>query len=136
MKKSIISTVIIMFTIISYSNAQHHNHAAHEHQEMDSKSKNLHNEIILQNYMETKTALVKSNNNDVKTYAKKLADNFNSFDFSGYNKEQIVELKDILEDGKEHAIHMSKSPISHQREHFKLLSNDMVGLIAITGTPI
>lgn len=133
MKKSIISTVIVIFAIISYSNAQHHSHAGQEHQEMSNKSKNLPNDIVLQNYIALKNALVKSNNNDVKTYAKILADNLKNFDYSSYNEKQKKHLKDILEDGIEHAIHMSKSSISHQREHFKHLSNDMVNLISITG---
>ncbi|KKM63345.1 hypothetical protein LCGC14_1512330, partial [marine sediment metagenome] len=41
---------------------------------------------------------------------------------------------DIIEDAKEHAEHISESPIGHQREHFDVLSKDMIDLIAITGT--
>ena len=44
------------------------------------------------------------------------------------------ELKDIIEDATEHAEHIEKSPIDHQREHFDVLSKDMIDLIAITGT--
>ena len=43
-------------------------------------------------------------------------------------------MKDIIEDATEHAEHIEKSPIDHQREHFDVLSKDMIDLIAITGT--
>jgi len=43
------------------------------------------------------------------------------------------ELKDIVEDAVEHAEHISESDIAHQREHFKVLSKDVIDMVAITG---
>ena len=42
--------------------------------------------------------------------------------------------KDIIDDAKEHAEHISRSEMDHQREHFKTLSKDIIDLVAITGT--
>jgi hypothetical protein len=44
-------------------------------------------------------------------------------------------LKDALvADDTEHAEHIGKSDIKHQREHFKMLSKDITEMVAITGT--
>ena len=51
-----------------------------------------------------------------------------------YSKEDQKELIDIIEDATEHAEHISKSPMEHQREHFKTLSKDITDMVAITGT--
>ena len=41
---------------------------------------------------------------------------------------------EITESAKEHAEHIVKSPIDHQREHFEALSTDMTDLVALLGT--
>jgi hypothetical protein len=43
-------------------------------------------------------------------------------------------LADIIDDATEHAQHIAKSPIAHQREHFKSLSKDIADMVTITGT--
>jgi hypothetical protein len=41
---------------------------------------------------------------------------------------------EILESAKEHAEHIVKKPIDHQREHFETLSTDITDLITLLGT--
>ena len=53
---------------------------------------------------------------------------------SSYTAEEQKELADIIEDATEHAEHIAKSDIGHQREHFKTLSKDISDMVAITGT--
>ena len=45
-----------------------------------------------------------------------------------------MELIEIIEDAIEHAEHIAKSELDHQREHFKTLSKDITDMITITGT--
>jgi hypothetical protein len=59
---------------------------------------------------------------------------FKAFDMSSYTTEQQEELADIITDATEHAEHIAKSAIDHQREHFKILSKDITDMVAITGT--
>jgi len=63
-----------------------------------------------------------------------LATSLGNFDASHYTDAQQSELKDIVEDAVEHAEHISESDIAHQREHFKVLSKDLIDMVAITGT--
>ena len=51
-----------------------------------------------------------------------------------FGDEQQDELRDIVEDATEHAEHIAKSDIGHQREHFDVLSKDIIDLLAITGS--
>ena len=50
-------------------------------------------------------------------------------------KPSFKEYKIVIETAKEHAEHIAKSEMDHQREHFKSLSIDMIDMVAITGTP-
>lgn len=84
-------------------------------------------------YLELKNALVADDNEKAKHAGKILMDDLQSFDTGKYTEEQQKELKDILADAAENAEHISRSPIKHQREHFKVLSKDMIDMVAITG---
>jgi len=89
---------------------------------------------LVANYLDLKNALVADDKNAAAKAGGKMVSSFNSFDMSSFTSEDQDELKDIIEDAKEHAEHIEKSPIDHQREHFDVLSKDMIDLIAITGT--
>jgi len=65
-----------------------------------------------------------------------LAKSLKAFDTSKYSGDKQSELKDIIEDATEHAEHISESDIAHQREHLKVLSKDMIDMVAITGTEV
>eukprot|EP01089_Gocevia_fonbrunei_P001290 TRINITY_DN11199_c0_g2_i1.p1 TRINITY_DN11199_c0_g2~~TRINITY_DN11199_c0_g2_i1.p1 ORF type:complete len:205 (+),score=46.15 TRINITY_DN11199_c0_g2_i1:54-668(+) len=89
---------------------------------------------LVANYLELKDALVADNKDGAAKAGGMMVSAFNSFDIISYTSEEQKELKDIIEDAKEHAEHISESPIEHQREHFEVLSVDLIDMIAITGT--
>lgn len=89
---------------------------------------------IVTDYMALKDALVATSKDEAAKAGKQLEASLRNFDVSGYTAEQQKELKDIIDDAKEHAEHISRSEMDHQREHFKTLSKDIIDLVAITGT--
>ncbi|GBF20575.1 DUF3347 domain-containing protein [Arenibacter sp. N53] len=101
---------------------------------MGDGQKSSKSDMLVANYLELKDALVEDNQNAASKAGGKMVMAFNNFDISSYASKQQEELKDIIEDGKEHAEHIAESPIEHQREHFDVLSIDLIDLIAITGT--
>jgi len=92
--------------------------------------------FILDNYLALKDALVDDNGKKAASSGKMLFDALGKFNPSGKSESQQKELKDILDDAREHAEHISEngSNIDHQREHFEILSMDMNDLVVIVGT--
>jgi len=90
---------------------------------------------ILDNYLALKDALVDDNSKKAASSGKLLFDAIGKFDLSGQPAPKQKELKDILDDAKENAEHISENAdkIEHQREHFELLGGDLKDLIVITG---
>lgn len=101
---------------------------------MDSNVQNSDAKQVVVDYMALKDALVETNKDEAAKAGKKLENTLNGFNVSSYTNEQQKELKDIISDAKEHAEHIGKSEMDHQREHFKTLSKDVMDMIAITGT--
>lgn len=91
-------------------------------------------DAIVENYLKVKNALVADNQEKAAEAGGNLVADFDDFDKASYSSEEQQELTDIIEDAKEHAEHISESPIGHQREHFDILSKDVIDMIAITGT--
>ena len=91
-------------------------------------------QVVLNDYFNLKDALVADDNAKAKNLGGTLAKSLKAFDTSKYSDDKQSELKDIIEDATEHAEHISESDIAHQREHFKVLSRDMVDMVEITGT--
>lgn len=89
---------------------------------------------VLSDYMTLKDALVATNKDDAAKAGKNLESTLKGFKVSSYSAEQQKELTDIISDAKEHAEHIAKSEIDHQREHFKALSNNIIDMVGITGT--
>ena len=125
---------------ISHTEMNHDSNTGH-HDDMNSESNSMEMNLqdsgaqkIVTDYMALKDALVATNKDEAAKAGKQLEASLKSFDISGYTAKQQVELKDIIDDAKEHAEHISKSEIDHQREHFKTLSKDIIDLVAITGT--
>ena len=90
---------------------------------------------IIDNYLELKNALVEDNGKKAASSGKLLFDALGKFDLSSHSESKQKELKDILDDAKENAEHISQNgdKIDHQREHFELLGTDLKDLILITG---
>ncbi|WP_330441474.1 DUF3347 domain-containing protein [Flavobacterium sp. C4GT6] len=125
---------------MSSEEGDHHDEGM-EHDEMDGSSDSMDSNAqssdakqVMAYYMELKNALVATNQEDAAKAGKRLENTLNGFDVSSYKAEQQKELKDIIADAKEHAEHIGKSEMDHQREHFKTLSKDMMDMVAITGT--
>ena len=117
-----------------------HDHAAMDQDQMSSSDampmnaqQSSQTKQILADYMAVKDALVNDDENAAQKVGGQLETALSSFNVSSYTAEQQAELNDIIEDAKEHAEHISKSEIDHQREHFKMLSKDMLDMVAITG---
>jgi len=89
---------------------------------------------IVGDYLELKDALVADDKDAAAKTGGRMVSALKDFDIGSFPAGQQKELKDIIEDAKEHAEHIEKSPIDHQREHFDVLSKDVIDLIAITGT--
>ncbi len=90
---------------------------------------------ILDNYLALKNALVEDNAKNAANSGKMLFDALGKFNFSSQAASKQKDLKDIVDDAKENAEHISKSggDVDHQREHFEILSTDIKDLIIITG---
>jgi hypothetical protein len=101
---------------------------------MTSNSNKSASDAIIDNYLKVKNALVADNQEEAADAGGSLVADFEDFDKSSYSSEEQQELTDIIEDAKEHAEHISESPMEHQREHFDILSKDVIDMIAITGT--
>ncbi len=117
----------------------------HNDMQMDDSSMNTSNntasgqdksasDTIIANYLELKNALVADNTEAAASSGAKLVSAFKAFDVKNYSEDDQKELNEIIEDAKEHAEHIAESDINHQREHFEILSKDVVDLVAITGT--
>lgn len=89
---------------------------------------------LINDYLELKDALTKDDEKKASEVAGKMVETIKGFDVSAYTESQQSEIKDILETSLEHSEHVAKSPLAHQREHFKELSTDMIDLISIIGT--
>ena len=80
-----------------------------------------------------KNALAKDNGKDAATAGNAMVATLAKVDIKGLSKEQMKSYMDIADDLKEHAEHISKSKIDHQREHFATMSKDMYDLVKAFG---
>lgn len=87
------------------------------------------------NYLQLKNALTKDNSIDAATAGKTLSEGFAKLDQSALTPAQKKSFTDIADDAKEMAEHigMSGGKLPHQREHFDMLSKDMVDLVKLFG---
>ena len=88
----------------------------------------------LTTYLELKNALVNDDQEAAAKAGEKMVGQLKTFKTENYEQNDQQELQDIIEDATEHAEHIAESPIGHQREHFDILSKDMIDLIDIVGT--
>ncbi|OCB70930.1 DUF3347 domain-containing protein [Flavobacterium crassostreae] len=135
MKNLKTSIAAMLLFIFSLTNAQEKEKMNHDHGNMKmDKMNNTKAEAVLADYFILKDALVGDDSKKAAQSGSKLMASLKALDVTNYNKKQQKELVEIIEDATEHAEHISKSPIDHQREHFKTLSTDITDMVAITGT--
>ncbi len=138
--KNLKMSLAAMLLVGSLAYAQHDHkkmktsHKMGEKKMMVNQGHDMKTEAILNDYFNLKNALVNDDGKKAAQAGSKLAISLKAFDMKAYTAEQQKELIDIIEDATEHAEHIAKSDIGHQREHFKTLSVDMTDLVAITGT--
>jgi len=84
--------------------------------------------------LQLKNALVADDKLAAADAAKTILKTFLNFDMSKLSSDEHKKYMEIIEDAKEQAEHIAKSPIDHQREHFESLSTDVNDLIALLGT--
>ena len=135
------SIAALFLFAISFANAQQKGNLNHsklkiDHSKMITMKSDAKAEAILSDYFSLKDALVGDDSKKAAAAGSKLAISLKAFNSAKYSKENKKDLADIIDDATEHAEHISKSPIGHQREHFKTLSKDISDLIAITGTKV
>ena len=113
-----------------------HDSSMMNHDKMDTSNKMQNSEAkqILANYMVLKDALVETDEKAAANAGKKLETTLKSFNVNSYSSEQQKELNEIIESSTEHAEHIGKSDMAHQREHFEMLTKDIIDMVAITGT--
>jgi hypothetical protein len=149
MKKTII---ILSFAVISLGVNAQHDHSSHSHNgNAEAETGKTDNtkisssitveqtrsvNVILDNYLSLKDALVGDNSAKAANSAKTLLDAFEKLDITTQSDSQQKELGEIIEDASEQAEHISENNgnIDHQREHFEILSTDLKDLIVITGS--
>lgn len=92
-------------------------------------------QALVSNYLQLKNALIKDNTREAATAGTLLETAFKSFDKSALTAIQKKAFEDVEDDAREHAEHIGKNGgnIAHQREHFAMLSKDIVDLIKTFG---
>lgn len=88
---------------------------------------------LVTEYLSVKNALINSNEAEAATVSGKMYDTMKGFDKSLLSADQKKIYDDIESDLKEHAEHISKSKIDHQREHFATMSKDMYDMVKAFG---
>jgi Protein of unknown function (DUF3347) len=99
-----------------------------------STQKNGATSEIIDSYLQIKNALVSDSKDGAAKGASMMLMAFSNFDMAQLDEVQHKEYMEILESAKEHAEHIVKSPIDHQREHFETMSTDVNDLITLLGT--
>lgn len=90
---------------------------------------------LLANYLDLKNGLAKDDGKEAAEAGKALVASFAKMDHSAMTPEQMKSYTDIADDAKEMAEHISENAdkLEHQREHFDMLSKDMVDLVKVFG---
>ena len=91
---------------------------------------------VITHYLHLKDALTNDNGSEGAAAAKEIKGALTKVDESSLTPEQKKIYDDLKDDIKEHAEHIGANggDIKHQREHFDLLSNDMIDLVKATGS--
>jgi len=86
---------------------------------------------IMDAYLSIKEALVSDDQKKASEYGEVLATAASEFDVKKYPNTEVNEILEVIQ---EHGEHIAKSEISHQREHFAELAQELKDLVQIVGT--
>ena len=114
----------------------HHNESTKkvERKIESNNQKSDETSAIIGAYIEIKNGLVTDNEENAAKGGTSLVQAFSNFDMTKLSGEVHKNYMEIMESAKEHAEHIVKSDIKHQREHFLALSTDIIDLVALLGT--
>ncbi|MCF6295277.1 MAG: DUF3347 domain-containing protein [Flavobacteriaceae bacterium] len=110
------------------------NASSNERQIAASTQKNDATSEIIDSYLQIKNTLVADDKDGAAKGGTAMITAFSNFDMTTLKGETHKEYMEIIESAKEHAEHIVKSDIAHQREHFEVLSTDVNDLITLLGT--
>tara|TARA_R110000868_G_scaffold373368_1_gene637388 strand:+ start:512 stop:1120 length:609 start_codon:yes stop_codon:yes gene_type:complete len=152
MKKIKFTSVMLIALGLSFSitacggsnnSDQSHSEIEHTHEAKDmDHDESAHNEMnvesktsteVVNHYLAIKNALVEDNKDGAIEAANDLVAALSELEMKDLSESDRNEMTELVEVIKEHGEHIAKSPIDHQREHFVMLSNDMVDFVDIAG---
>lgn len=101
----------------------------------ESKSSVTTHDIVT-GYLNLKNALTNDNGKEAADAANTIKSSLEKMNESAFTPEQKKTYDDVRDDLKEHAEHIASNSnnISHQREHFEMISQDMIDLVKSTGS--
>lgn len=88
---------------------------------------------VVDHYLHIKNALANDNETEAASGGNAMFTALNNVDKSLFTADQKKVYEENEEDVKEHAEHISKSKIDHQREHFAMMSEDVYSLVKAFG---
>lgn len=88
---------------------------------------------VVDHYLHIKNALANDNETEAANGGNAMFTALNNVDKSLFTADQKKVYEENEEDVKEHAEHISKSKIDHQREHFAMMSEDVYSLVKAFG---
>lgn len=119
----------------SHDHSTMHNDSDNQERSVEASSqKNPSTTPIIEAYLHIKNGLAADSKENAAHGATELLAAFSAFDMSQLKGKTHNEYMEILESAKEHAEHITKNPIDHQREHFESLSTDINDLVTLLGT--
>lgn len=95
--------------------------------------RNSQTSAIIDAYDQTKNGLDANDKYKTAEGAKTFLPALEKFNPGGLSKSQSKEYSEIMESAKEHAEHIVKSEIPHQKEHFESLTIDIKDLFTLVG---
>lgn len=138
MKKSIYAIAFIMLFLSACKNdpkqAESNDVNSKEIQADATTQKSDLTSAIIDGYLVLKNALVNEDSEKAAEGGKMMLTAFSNFEMAKLTEAQHTKYMEIAESAQEHAEHIVKNPIDHQREHFEDLSKDVNDIIALVGT--
>ncbi len=146
--KNILFYIVISVTTLTACNSNNHKSGDghdHDHMAMDTATVKepagtINDSVLLKEivngYLQIKNALATDDTKYAAEAGTALDVSFKNFDKSSLTAEQMKIFEDVEADAREHAEHIggNSGKIAHQRQHFEILSKDMVDLLNVFGS--
>lgn len=136
----------ITIGFMACSNNENSNESTTVNKDTSSQSVSTNNSIeqtksgtindVVSGYLSLKNALTNDNANEAASAAKGINESLTKVNEAALTADQKKVYDDVKDDIREHAQHIAdnSSKIDHQREHFDLLSRDIIDLVKATGS--